>query len=336
MSRIGELFGVRVDEPHLQPHDNWNTCHCPFTKSKCDVSANRGDRAYLDLKHAGVSPEDREAMIERHGDEVKPFGICSLSTQRHHEKIHRPWIVCPKRLLDLKQEYPGVPPELRALIDIKPGTLVRCWNEVKFRYRDPESQSFFEYTFDYLIMPIEQTPTGTVIAGPPFIVEIMTSSTRGGGLTEHMVDVLMQREQRKLSTIVKSAYTPNYRQVFARMLAQIVAKSEIAEAWGGQTIWMLQDVLVEYIEQTTDFEPAEFEGGQEGNVAMIQYTMQDRVDHYQLEYKNTLRGWSRPRDATEAYFTGMLGLGYAPPVEALHASLGIGKTKSLNWRDFVW
>jgi hypothetical protein len=279
-------------------------------------------------------------VLDLHGVESKPLGICSLATKRQNESSHRPWIVCPKRLLDLKQEYPGVPPELRSLIEIAPGTTVRIWWEVKFRYGDPESSSFFEYTFDYLLFPIEHVGDKVNIAGPPFIVEIMTSSTRGGGLTEHMIDVLLQRKQRGLGKIVKSPYTPNYRQVFARMLAQIVAKSEIAEAWGGQTIWLLQDVLVEYIAQTTNFVPESFEDGAEGNVALLVYTMKEEFDRYRLEHQRTLRGWSRPRDSHIPYFTSMLGLGYAPPVTALYDCLklspGQKNTTATNWRDIVW
>jgi len=43
----------------------------------------------------------------------------------------------------------------------------------------------------------------------------------------------------------------NYRQVWARMVSQLVVKSEVALGWGGRTFWILQDTLVDYISATT-------------------------------------------------------------------------------------
>ena len=37
------------------------------------------------------------------------------------------------------------------------------------------------------------------------------------------------------------------------MASQLFEKSEVAEAWGGKTVWILQDVLLEYVEQATAF-----------------------------------------------------------------------------------
>jgi hypothetical protein len=226
MARIAELFGAKVDvTPASSIHEHWQNRHCPFTNSICDVTANRADRAHLDLKYRGVHPTDATAITGAYQSDPLPLGICSIATQRQNETTERPWIICPKRLLQIRGKSGPINPEVRALIPLPPNTLVRIWWEVKFRHVDRVSNDFFEYTFDYIMVPISRGKAGVEIVGPPFNIEIMTSSTRGGGLTEHMVDVLLQRPQRRLRDIVDSPYTPNYRQVFERMIGQLFAKS---------------------------------------------------------------------------------------------------------------
>lgn len=347
MAQIGELFGVkvtsmshecRVKHASLKGEQDsvpgeWQERHCPFTDRTCDVTANRADRAFLDLTGRGglVTPEEKSLIIKQYGKQEIPLGICSLMTRRQNEELARPWIVCPKRLMELRSATPTIHPELRSHLPIKLGTKVRCWWEVKFRNRDEESSNFFEYTFDYLIIPYDEGPIG-----PPYIIEIMTSSTRGGGLTEHMVDALLLRDQRKLRSVVKSPYTPNYRQVFERMLGQLYAKSEIAEKWGGRAVWLVQDVLVDYIEHTTDFRPAEFEKQEEGNVFVLVFKLAETDRRFDLVLDRTLRGFSRPRGG-KPDFSRMLGLGFAPKVEDLYEVLKQGERRgSTNWIDFFW
>ena len=208
MAQISELFGVKVVPTGPSDHPHWQDRFCPFTGVRCDVTANRNDQAFLNLAHAGVPPEDASGVLNKLGSEPVPLGICSLHTQRQNESGYRPWIVCPKRLLDIRQDTVVIPPEVRALVPIAPGTTVRAWWEVKFRYRDPATSSFFEFTFDYLLVPTAPTSdSGVKLVGPPYILEIMTSSTRGGGLTEHMIDVLLDRPQRPLRGAVKSPYS---------------------------------------------------------------------------------------------------------------------------------
>ncbi|MDE2790521.1 MAG: hypothetical protein OXI81_08880 [Paracoccaceae bacterium] len=43
----------------------------------------------------------------------------------------------------------------------------------------------------------------------------------------------------------------NIRQVWARMASQMIVKSQIANAWGGLTIWVVQDALMDYIRSNT-------------------------------------------------------------------------------------
>ena len=331
--------------PEDGPPERWLSRHCPFTGHICDVTSNRSDRAYLDLNHPSVTDDQRSYITETYGTAPLPLGICSLLTRRQNEESARPWIVCPKRLLDLKFPDSIVPPEVRRLVDIPTASHVRCWWEVKYRHRSRETNEFFEYTFDFLLIPYAPSTTNSPdrLLGPPYVIEVMTSSTRGGGLTEHMIDTLCFEPQRRLGGgVVHSPYTPNYRQVFERMLGQFFAKSEIAEAWGGKTIWLIQDVLLDYIEQTTNFRPSDFENDDEGNVYVLVYHMNDRDELYHLEHSRSLRGHSRPRDRLRPDFTSMLGLGHTPPLKALFETLEKSHARRRdagsprNWLDLVW
>jgi hypothetical protein len=351
MAKIAELFGWRVDQlAHDEPHMNWLNCHCPFTGKTCDVSANRGDRAYFDPNGPAITDEDREIYNRLYSSARTPLGICTVSTKRRYEAEAKPWIICPKRMMELHTTPPIILPEVKALIPIRQGADVRCWWEFKFASSDDSEDNevagrFFEFTFDYILMEVEKTQgEHPRLIGPPYILEIMTSSTRGGGLTEHMADVLALREQRSLRGVVKSPYTPNYRQVFGRMASQLFAKSEAAASWGGKTIWILQDVLLEYIQQTTAFKPEPFVGREEGNVNMVVYRMDTNAttEHFELTYDKTLVGNSRVDDPIEPDFTSMLGIGHIPPLDLLKSTLERTQARRrrpgepTNWVDFTW
>jgi len=120
------------------------------------------------------------------------------------------------------------------------------------------------------------------------------------------------------------------------MLGQLYAKSEIAEKWGGRALWLVQDVLVDYIEHTTDFRPKDFEDQKDGNVFLLVYKLEEAARSYQLQFDRILRGFSRPRNG-QPDFSRMLGLGFAPRIESLYEVLLKGeKNGSTNWVDFIW
>ena len=350
MATISEFFGHKVEQnPAEAPGEavanrqRYLASQCPFINDVCDVSSNRSDLAFFNLLHNSVSDRDREEFALHYGEARIPSGVCSLSVKRQNEAVPRPWIVCPRRLLDLKIGAARLPPELRALIPLPDGTPIHVWWEVKFRDRNPGGLDFFEYTFDYLLMPYEADAAGNFIryVGPPFNIEIMTSSTRGGGLTEHMTDILLGRPQRRLTGgMVKSPYTPNYRQVFGRMTSQIFAKSEILEVWGGRSFWLVQDVLVDYIKQTTAFRPENFRDSEAGNLFLMVYTMEDRGDRYDVQFVETLRGQARPAETEIPDFTPMLGIGHAPTFQSIQnmltTSLQSGRAENeRNWSSII-
>jgi hypothetical protein len=340
-ARVAELYGL-APEVFANP----DTRHagirlCPFRKTICDVSSNRNRVASLNYKHEGVR-NDAAAIQIAYGKKPLPLGICSCWVKRQNEAVERPWILCPKRLLALEPPCPVIPSEVRQLIEIPNGRDVGVWRELKFRRRESDTPSgrFFEYTFDYLLM--ELGSSGAPV-GVPYIVEVMTSSTRGGGLSEHMADVLLGRPQRHLRGVVDSIYTPNYRQVFERMLGQFIAKSEIAEHWGGRTVWVFQDVLLDYIQQTTAFDASQLDSSDVANVFGEVYRLVKPVDArtsgLHLEHHKSLRGLARrSRDSRD--FTSLLGLGYAPELSVLRETLAGGarraKATIMGFFKFRW
>lgn len=346
-AKIAELYGRSPEAYTDQQLGQSLVRKCPIRRSDCDVTANRHHTAYIDLHANGVRSEERERIIARYGQERLPLGICSCWTKRQNEQVASPWILCPKRLLALEPPKPVIPTEVRQLILIPDGTRVGVWRELKFRQNEqPERGAtesarqqprFFEYTFDFLMMALDAEGRPS---GPPYIVEVMTSSTRGGGLTEHMVDVLLGRPQRYLGGgVVKSVYTPNYRQVFERMLGQFVVKSEIAERWGGRTIWVFQDVLLDYIEQTTAFESGQLDRREDGNVFAEVYRLEPpelgragAASGLRLVHHKSLRGRARLSEHARDY-TSLVGLGYAPPLSALQATLRTRQSRALRDRE---
>jgi hypothetical protein len=50
-------------------------------------------------------------------------------------------------------------------------------------------------------------------------------------------------------------YGLNLRQVVSRMIVQMVAKAYAAELWDRRTIWVMQDILYDYLMQTTRLDP---------------------------------------------------------------------------------
>ena len=85
---------------------------------------------------------------------------------------------------------------------------------------------------------------------PLVIVEVMTSSTSGGDKKKR-TQVAMAFEDAILSRGKHKGPGINYRQVWARMVSQLIVKSQVGLAWGGKTIWVLQDVLADYISSST-------------------------------------------------------------------------------------
>ena len=86
-------------------------------------------------------------------------------------------------------------------------------------------------------------------SGVPIIIEVMTSSTSGGN-KKHRTTIPMAFED-FISGKSHAAPGINYRQVWARMVSQLIVKSEVGVQWKGRAYWILQDNLINYISKST-------------------------------------------------------------------------------------
>ena len=153
------------------------------------------------------------------GLERVPSGVCSIQLT----EADAPWIICPRCLLYMGEK--ASPQVLRGQTQTRllekcgfpRGTEIGIWAEVKVKYtkgKQEEGASTFDYTFDYVLMPLESVTQEQAVSasgigwkqlerylrdsghtfskragetyiedfptGSPIIVEVMTSSTSGG------------------------------------------------------------------------------------------------------------------------------------------------------------
>lgn len=281
MPKIFEIFGYPIDDRSPEAQQNRIAARCPFMDRDCDGGGNR----YLSQIDLSRNPALKEIFPDR---SKLAAGVCSIQVKPNTA----PWIVCPRRLLVLGRERAGERTHQRnseietlRLLGYPSGTRLGVWPEVKIKYISVvnEVEMSFDYTFDYLIMPISSVNQseiesatnlpwiklqklfqngGYTIAkrdneyyvedcpiGVPSIIEIMTSSTSGGDKNARTT-IPMAFEDALLGK-PHNGPSINYRQVWARMVSQLIVKSEIALNWGGKAIWVVQDLLVDYISAST-------------------------------------------------------------------------------------
>ena len=191
------------------------------------------------------------------------------------------------------------------LLEYPSGTRLGVWPEVKVKtdVMVKGAQKSFDYTFDYVLMPLEDRPVtdfrdcdvtpadlqaagwkvegrghNQAVAdapdGKPTVIEIMTSSTSGGNKAK---GTTIPMAFRRSLLEGKAAEGPgiNYRQVWARMVSQLIVKSEVALGWGGQAIWVVQDVLARYISQTTALDLEDYVSDRLDEVNMLSFSYGD-------------------------------------------------------------
>lgn len=218
---------------------------CAFRESDCDGGGNR------DMARVRASDETLGHLfapsLGRRTDGWLPCGICSVRTAKGDI-----WAICPHRLFafgpgGVADRHNSLARKVFRLAGFRPGTELSVWSEITL-HEKAKSGKAFRYRLDYVLRGPEPD-------APPVIVEVMTCSTSGGNRAKG-TDI-----RAAFKRAVLFAHTPakdevscpgvNIRQVWARMASQLVAKSEAANSWGGRTIWIVQDLLAEYIRTQT-------------------------------------------------------------------------------------
>ncbi len=249
--------------------------------AECDGGGNRYLSA-LDLR------KNRRLKKYFPGKQIVQAGVCSLRLRNDEQPwIVCPRRLLSLRAGSQSGYQAHTRNQLAKYAKLDPGKNYRAWSEVKMKIEtknDEDEAKSFDYTFDYIVAGsgrkklsevaallgkgetaarIMAEKSGYTIAvrngdfwiedfpdDPVLIIEIMTSSTSGGD----------KKKRTQVSMACEDAITDpdrhngpgiNYRQVWARMVSQLIVKSQVGLAWNGKTFWLLQDVLAQYISSTT-------------------------------------------------------------------------------------
>ncbi|MBF0138664.1 MAG: hypothetical protein HQL74_00135 [Magnetococcales bacterium] len=281
MSKIFELYGFRLDCWNDEAAKNRAKAWCPFMDSECDGGGNRYLSA-IDLKSSN--------HLRRYfpGKDIVQSGVCSLRLREGEQPwIVCPRRLLSLKTQMPSDYQSHVKAELAQRSELEPRKAYRAWSEVKMKIEttnnDDETKSF-DYTFDYIIAGTVRKKVSEIVslvgnservtlriaeengytiamrdgerwiddfpAEPIIIVEIMTSSTSGGDKKKR-TQIAMACEDAIIDPANHNGPSINYRQVWARMVSQLIVKSQVGLAWGGRTFWLLQDVLANYISSTT-------------------------------------------------------------------------------------
>ena len=281
MSKIFELFGYRLDAWNDNAIANREKAWCPFMDAECDGGGNR----FLSAINIKDFPRLKDYFPNK---DVVQCGVCSLRIREKEQPwivCPRRLLTLKSNPVTPYQDY--VKQELIKYSNFEIGKKYKVWSEVKMKVEttnESHESKFFDYTFDYIITGVYRKPINEVASlinenekktrylaekngftiarrsgkfwvedfptDPIVIVEIMTSSTSGGDKKKR-TQISMALEDAILDPAGHHGPGINYRQVWARMVSQLIVKSQVGIAWGGKTIWLLQDVLVNYISSST-------------------------------------------------------------------------------------
>lgn len=358
MPKIFELFGfpLEAETPEAQQHRL--SARCPFMGYECDGGGNR----YLSNINLNQKPELKAIWPER---EDIVSGVCSIRLNDIEQPwiiCPRRLLVLGKRGGELKRaSQTAVEQKLLSVIDYPIKTKVGVWSEVKLKTsneEDEEDERTFDYTFDYVMMPLDSvsqhditsilggtwsfwrrllTSAGYAISridgieyvddfpvDEPHIIEIMTSSTSGGNknkrttIPQSFEDAILRKNH--------NAPGINKRQVWARMVSQLIVKSQTALAWGGKTLWIVQDNLTDYIQASTALKLKTFISNQLSEVNILSFSYGDytltETGLIELESKYQYSGPISPDMAQEdPSFTDIIKTAFVPPRSALIRAL---------------
>jgi len=301
--KIYELLGYPITDKSPEVVESRKKAFCPFISDMCDGGGNRF-MSDIDLRD---HPELKAMFPDLNR---VPSGVCSIQVS---ENTSPWIICPRRLLYMGKKANEGVlrgetQTKLLEKCNFPHGTELGIWAEAKVKYigeNEDEDNTAFDYTFDYVLMPLGRvTQTQAIISsglewnvleknlrdsghtfarrngelyiedfpvGNPVIVEVMTSSTSGGNkkkrscIPQAFEDCMLGKEH--------LAPGINYRQVWARMASQLIVKSQAAMAWNGKTIWVLQDLLANYISSSTALDLHKFvaEHTDEVNILAFSY-----------------------------------------------------------------
>lgn len=285
MPQFYEIFG----EPPYSKTESFKTnrfeTRCPFSCAKCDGGGNRHQTAItLNKDHVlrGLFHDELKRVVP---------GVCSISLKNKDwivcprrllgfQQVDEDRLTLNKALQKHEMDClkaSGLPNDVE----------LGVWSEIYLQFQEDDTE--IDYHFDFLVAPIlrdismkeclsligehgddvaehvlMQARKGSYVQGrkkitdslpilpdlrKPFVFEVMTASTSGSNKSK--------------GTDIASAFANaiqgkphegpgiNKRQVWGRMATQLFAKTALTAQWGGKTVWIVQDALLNNIEKTT-------------------------------------------------------------------------------------
>lgn len=360
-SQIFELYGYPVDSWNSNSAANLSECKCPFMNAECDGGGNRFSSGIILTQHHPLSKYFRDKKQIQ-------AGVCSLQLHEGEQPwIVCPRRLLNYRHCGNEQLQRKIKKVLCEKSELNKGIRYNVWSEVKMKCSvvEGDEEGLFDYTFDYVIagkmrkrlseiakmvgksVPkvrdfIEEngfTPCfrdgewwcDDFPSMPLVIVEVMTSSTCGGNkkkrtqISQVFEDTVYRLNGRAISPTGPGI---NYRQVWARMVSQLLVKSQIGMAWGGSTFWILQDLLVDYISKTTALNLSDFLASRKGEVNIISGGYGDNVEPSKRKGEFALveevKLYSGPVSSDSSFkksFSDIIKLGGAPDIAELWKKL---------------
>ena len=250
-----------------------------------------------------------ESSVGELGGGFIPCGVCSVRLSDRAGATDIDWAVCPRRLLSFESgafsdSQRPLAQRVLQVAGFQQGDEIRVWSEIRLLDRELG----VDYRMDYVLRKGDC---------PPIIVEVMTASTSGGNRARS-TDIRSAFANAVLyehGVIPELGQSPgvNARQVWARMLSQMIVKSEIVNHWGGRTIWVVQDSLRDYIKRSTglDLDALLADDWEPGEVNLISASIND-PDNMEL-----YSGPIYPGDGSETCWLELPTSPGIPPVERL-------------------
>ena len=353
-NQIFELFGHQVDDKSVKAEYYRKNCICPFTGDLCDGGGNRY-QTFLSKNEV-----EKNGLTKYFAKNLKtvPPGVCSLNV-KNVKWIVCPRRIFSFSYDD-KSNYHSdfVASILKKYCHLENEKDVGIWSEVKVKFseeNETEDTKSFDYTFDFIVAALgskriseiasalgttqakvkkHAEKNGYTIAaradeyyvedfpvGKLNIVEIMTSSTSGGSknkgttIQQSFIDAIKGQPHESPGV--------NYRQVWARMVSQLIVKSQIATVWGSKTLWILQDSLSDYISRSTDLnlEKLISKISKEVNLVAIRYG-NETDDNGCLKLKeHHLYAGEIPKITSDTDFNKLLQAAIIPDMESISARL---------------
>ena len=359
-NQIFELFGYTLENKSDKSIYFQKNCICPFTNNTCDGGGNRY-QTFLTKNDV-----EQNKLSKYFADDLKiiPPGVCSLLVKDVRWIVCPRRIFAFSQNAQNKEHNDFVSSLLKKYCSLEKGKKIGIWSEVKVKYSEENQEDdtkSFDYTFDYIVASlgskkiseiaqklktsetklrkqieengytiavrgedyyIEDFPTGNLN-----IIEIMTSSTSGGNknkgttIQQSFVNAIKGEEHESPGI--------NYRQVWARMVSQLIVKSQIGKAWNSKTLWILQDSLSNYITQSTDLNLAKLisDVAKEVNLVTIKYSNKtDNNGCLKLQEHNLYAG-EIPKITSDTDFNKLLQAAIIPEMEEISCKLVLKKIK---------